>query len=140
MNIARLVVSNCFESRMMKFLQNKYHAHKNATPTSNPDAAATGTATVPAEEETKTKHEDGNEMGGGGGAGIVGNLFREKAEVVMEEFDQLFGVPSLVEERQAKAEADAANAADGLVPDFIGSHALNNNHSAQPDHVGSRHI
>ena len=125
----------------MKFLQNKYHAHENATPKSSPNgAAATGTATVPAEEETKTKHDnDGNEMGGTG-AGIVGNLFREKAEVVMEEFDQLFGVTSLVEERQAKAEADAASAADGLIPDFIGSHALNNNHSAQPDHVGSRHI
>jgi len=141
-NIARLVVSNCFESRMMKFLQNKYHAHENRTPTSSPDgAAATGTATVPAEKDTKTKHDDdGNEMGGGTGAGIVGNLFREKAEVVMEEFDQLFGVPSLVDERQAKAEAEAANTADDLVPDFIGSHDLNNNHSAQPDHVGSRQI
>ena len=127
---------------MMKFLQNKYHAHENPTPTSRPDgAAATGTATVPAEKDTKTKHDDdGNEMGGGTGAGIVGNLFREKAEVVMEEFDQLFGVPSLVDERQAKAEAEAADTADDLVPDFIGSHALNNNHFAQPDHVGSRQI
>jgi len=57
--------------------------------------------------------------------GIVGNIFLERAQVMTEEFDLLFGVTSIVKQQ---AENDA-----NIAPDHIGS-------KAAPDHVGSQNV
>lgn len=81
-------------------------------------------------EESDDDDEDEKEIGGNDSiGGIVGNLFREKAEVVMEEFDQLFGVSSLA--KQQKVEGN-----DEVGPDFIGSNEV----GVVPDNVGSKDV
>jgi len=57
--------------------------------------------------------------------GLVGNIFLERAQVMTEEFDLLFGVSSIVKQQ---AENDA-----NIAPDHIGS-------KAAPDHVGSQNV
>lgn len=72
------------------------------------------------EEEKKYDNNDGNEIG------PVGNLFREKAEIMTEEFDLLFGVDSIVKQQIE----------DGVAPDEIGS-AEDGGTAPAPDHTAS---
>jgi hypothetical protein len=70
------------------------------------------------EEEKKDDNNDGNEIG------LVGNIFREKAEIMTEEFDLLFGVDSIVKQQTE----------DGVAPDQIGSAE---DGGTAPDHTAS---
>jgi hypothetical protein len=66
------------------------------------------------------EEEEKNEIG------PVGNLFREKAEIMTEEFDLLFGVDSIVKQQIE----------DGVAPDQIGS-AEDGGTAPAPDHTAS---
>ena len=71
--IVRLVISDSFESRMMAFLKTKYGSDNS--------------------NNTNGGSEDADEGDSGATAGgLAGNISREKAEVMTEEFDLLFGV------------------------------------------------
>jgi len=71
--IVRLVISDSFESRMMAFLKTKYGSDDS--------------------NNTDGDSEDADEGASGATAVVLaGNISREKAEVMTEEFDLLFGV------------------------------------------------
>jgi hypothetical protein len=48
--------------------------------------------------------------------GLVGNLCTERANVVMEEFDLLFGVESLAKEEEEEAPTTSEVVADQVMP------------------------
>ena len=145
MNILRLVIKNSFEDRMMKFLRQKYHHndHKksaeggdddddddgddnnkngdgNDEDRERSDGEGNGIGDSTKEKEKKDDNNDGNEIG------PVGNIFREKAEIMTEEFDLLFGVDSIVKQQTQ----------DRVAPDQIGS-AEDGGTAPAPDHTAS---
>jgi len=140
-NIVRLVISDSFESRMMKFLHNKYHHndHSKKTPPAPPPTG--GDSDGDNDDDDDDDDDDrGNALDDGADSksraekkeqdyddeiGLVGNIFLERAQVMTEEFDLLFGVSSIVKQQ---AENDA-----NIAPDHIGS-------KAAPDHVGSQNV
>mmetsp|Transcript_22066 Transcript_22066/g.61384 ORF Transcript_22066/g.61384 Transcript_22066/m.61384 type:complete len:139 (-) Transcript_22066:2190-2606(-) len=92
--IIRLVVKDSFEERMVDFLDKKY-------------------SKSPAEKHADSPEVDGMKAKGDNQAvdskrikGIVGNLKADKAELVISEFDALFGV-------EGRLEVDAGASADG---------------------------
>jgi len=92
--IIRLVVKDSFEERMVDFLDKKY-------------------SQSPAEKHADSPQVDGMKAKGDNQAvdskrvkGIVGNLKADKAELVISEFDALFGV-------EGRLEVDAGASADG---------------------------
>ena len=128
---------------MMKFLRQKYHHndHKKSTEGGDDDddddgddnnkngdgndkdrdrsdIEGNGIGDSTEEEEKKDDNKDGNEIG------PVGNIFREKAEIMTEEFDLLFGVDSIVKQQTQ----------DGVAPDQIGSAE---DGGTAPDHTAS---
>ena len=133
---------------MMKFLRQKYHHndHKKSTEGGDDngddddddgddnnkngdgndkdrdrsDIEGNGIGDSTEEEEKKDDNNDGNEIG------PVGNIFREKAEIMTEEFDLLFGVDSIVKQQTQ----------DGVAPDQIGS-AEDGGTAPAPDHTAS---
>ena len=142
---------------MMKFLRQKYHHndHKKSTEGGDDngddddddgddnnkngdgndkdrdrsDIEGNGIGDSTEEEEKKDDNNDGNEIG------PVGNIFREKAEIMTEEFDLLFGVDSIVKQQTQDrvAPVQIGSAEDGVTapaPDHTAS-------SFAPDHVVS---
>ena len=138
--IVRLVVSNSFESRMMTFLQKKYgltfgeekSSSKQNAPENNADEddkddddsedSDDDLKDVKAEKVGKKKKvaakviDEVCKVVGG----VTGNLNMEKAQVMTEEFDLLFGVSDRLAEAEEAAEEAAVAAAAAHVPQHNG--------------------
>jgi hypothetical protein len=143
--IIRLIINNSFESRMLSFLGNKY-------------GLSFEEAVVP-QESSSNDHDSDNDLDflnekkkpvkaakcqSKEVDDLVGNLCTDKAKIVCEEFDELFGVKDLLAKADPEvdtAEENAARAAHSSSShydpiDFSDS----DDDSLFPDTAMSRHV
>ncbi|KAL3937479.1 MAG: hypothetical protein SGARI_002107, partial [Bacillariaceae sp.] len=109
--ICRLVMKDSFESRMIQFLKKKYglifdQSEEKKEEGGGPEASTDANADGGEKEDTKKKATSSPAKPA---AQLVGNLKSEKAQVMTEEFDELFGVQDLVAQSEQEAVAAAMN-------------------------------
>ncbi|KAG7339454.1 swf/snf family helicase [Nitzschia inconspicua] len=92
--ICRLVIKNSFESRMVNFLKNKYKL--NFDDDSSRSAEKSSEENVDANRVDDSHNEKEKKHPLDVAQVPIGNLRTERAQVVTEEFDELFGVKEIV--------------------------------------------
>lgn len=124
--IIRLIVENSVESRMLKFLNNKYCSStgaKSELQEEDKDGSDSFEKQADVKEEKKPAAKKKKEIDNI----VVGNIRTEKAQANTDQFDALFGVVEQVqrlqEKQQDKDMPDAAAAATdgGPAPDHVWS-------------------
>ncbi|KAG7344196.1 DNA/RNA helicase, superfamily II, SNF2 family protein [Nitzschia inconspicua] len=117
--ICRLVMKNSFESRMVNFLKKKYKLKfdedsSEGMETSSEESDDVDLGDDPQNDSAKKGALDAEQV-------LVGNLQNERAQVVTEEFDELFGVQEMVGKYEQGSrfdmEQDCAWDTDDFSPD-----------------------
>jgi SNF2 family DNA or RNA helicase len=119
--ICRLVMKDSFESRMVQFLKKKYGLTFDEAEEKKGSSASEAGGSGDGDEENKDSNKVKKSLGKPVNQ-LVGNLQSEKAQIMTEEFDELFGVQDRVA-ASASSEGDAGtnqnsiNEYDNFMPD-----------------------
>ena len=122
--ICRLIIKESFESRMVEFLKKKYKLafdddEPSADKETNPDEGdqADGQGAGDGNSQNKKKKK-GKAKDSDVAQALIGNLQTEKAQVVTEEFDELFGVLDKVNQSSSQQdEPQMDDDGNDIVPD-----------------------
>ena len=121
--ICRLVIKDSFETRMISFLSKKYGLTFDEANSKDRENVANSDNSDVGSHETKEDGSSGmTENQTKPSDQLVGNLATERAQVMAEEFDELFGVQERVAadiSRESGTNASTNNGEDddGIAPD-----------------------
>jgi hypothetical protein len=102
--IIRLIQKDSVESRLLKFLEKKY---------GGPGEKETeGTSTGQGDDEDDDDASDKKIAAAPSNVGLVGNVCRDKVQIMTDEFDLLFGAEGIVDDDEEEHGQEAAAVAD----------------------------